>query len=59
MDFKQTRLRDNIMISLKEETPFIEDDESAISELDELAIPDEPDRQRLPSVVFSEDENFS
>ena len=37
VNFRQNRVRDNILISLKEENEFIETDQSAISELDDVA----------------------
>jgi len=35
VDLSQNRLRDNILISLKDENAFLQDNQSAISELDE------------------------
>ena len=35
VELSQSRLRDNILISIKDDNGFIADDQSAISELDE------------------------
>ena len=45
VELSQCRLRDNILISIKDENGFIAGDESAISELDEG---DEDDQLNLP-----------
>ena len=45
VELSQSRLRDNILISIKDENGFIAGDESAISELDEG---DEDDDLNLP-----------